>query len=199
MERYAEMKETIKEYRIERIKIKTEYLNRNYNQLNLSLFSMLDSMIQQENVMQQTEKQGRIKNLVFLHLLTSGYTESYEVAVGMCSSMLYLDENMNYLYWKPEFIYDNIEDDTARIRKMIQKTYVHTEEYEILRLKQELLFDDWKLFCDILKKMSDEILKRVAASTLQLENKIQILCGNYMDKLNIVHHICTADYQRRTE
>lgn len=195
MDRCKEMEAYLEEYRIDRRILKKSILEEKYTLLIPPLFTVLDDLIQEQVAMQEYGEQGRIKYLVFQYLLTSGYTGSYEMAVSLSNSALYLDENMIYAYWKPELIYENTDKDMEEVRRRLNRKFIRIEEYELLHIKQKLLLDDWELFVDTLKKMSGEIFNKVMASTLLLEDEIQILCGAYMDKLEIVHKIKSESRQ----
>lgn len=195
MDRYKEMEAYLEEYRIDRRILKKSILEEKYTLLIPPLFTVLDDLIQEQVAMQESGEQGRIKYLVFQYLLTSGYTGSYEMAVSLSNSALYLDENMICAYWKPELIYENTDKDMEEVKRRLNRKFIRIEEYELLHIKQKLLLDDWELFADTLKKMSDEIFGKVIESALLLEDEVQILCGAYMDKLEIVHKIKSESRQ----
>lgn len=185
MDRYAELEKAVKNYRAERIKAKEEYLHNHYRRLFPLLFTTLDILIQEQVTLQEENKQEKIKNVSFHRLLSSGYTQSYEIAVGLSNENLYFDEHMSYAYWKPEWVYENIDCDMEGIRKCLSVKFVRLEDAELLHIKQKILLDDWKLFCGILDKMAAEIAEKLISSPLLLDTELQILYGNYMDRLSV--------------
>lgn len=187
MERFLEMEEYISDYRRERKNEKRKHLNDYYEDLLTSLFAIVDTLIQDVEKKQTAKEQRNIKYLIFQRLLSSGYTGSYEISVGMSNAALYLDEHMSFTYWKPEFFCQNVEEDMKNIRRLLNNKYIRIEEYELLRLKQCLLFDDWSLFCEALDKIAERLVEEMEDSLLQMEDEIQILYGNYMDKLDVAH------------
>lgn len=192
MNRYKELEEYIQEYCNNRKNEKRNSLA-NYKDglLIQSLEEVLETLIQQEISYQEAEGQDEIKYLIFQRLLSSGYTGSYEISVGMSNAKLYLDEQIAYEYWKPDFIYDDIDEAMKEVRRILSKKYVQLEEYEMLHLKQQLLLDDWHLFVEILKKEANELARRIMESSLLLEDEIQIVYGNYMDQLRVAHKVKT--------
>lgn len=192
MNRYKELEKYIQEYRNNRKNEKRNSLA-NYKDglLIQSLEEVLETLIQQEISYQEAEGQDKIKYLIFQRLLSSGYTGSYEISVGMSNAKLYLDEQITYEYWKPDFIYDDIDETMKEVRRILSKKYVQIEEYEMLHLKQQLLLDDWHLFVEILKKEANELARRIMESSLLLEDEIQIVYGNYMDQLRVAHKVKT--------
>lgn len=191
MERCEEMEEYIEDYRHGRMIKKREFLLSHYNDLLTPLLTVVDTLIQDMEEMQTAKEQGKIKSLIFHRLLSSGYTGSYEMSVGMSNATLYLDEHMSCTYWKPEVICQDIEEDMKKVRQILNNKYTHIEEYELLRLKQDLLFDDWNLFCEALDKMAERLAEKMKDSPLQLEDEIQILYGDYMDRLNVAYTMQT--------
>lgn len=193
MERSAEMERYIGDYCHERMNEKREYLNSHYSDLLTPLLIVIEALIKDLVEKQETVEQGKIKYLTFHRLLSSGYTGSHEISVEMSNAMLYLDEHISYVYWKPEIIYQGVEEDMKKVKQILNSKYTHIEDYELLRLKQSLLFDDWGLFCEALSKMSERLVEKIKDSPLQLEDEIQILCGDYMDKLDVVYTMQTGN------
>lgn len=189
MERFAELEEYIHEYRSERMKLKNQNLMADYAGLTTSFGACLDSLFERRTMIQECEEQYRIKYILFFRLLTSGYTDSYEIAVGMSSEKLYLDDKLTFIFWKPKAVYDGISKDMEEVKRRLVQKYVRIEEYELLHLKQKLLLDDWKLFCKMIKKLEITIMEKVLNSPLLLEDEIQILYGNYMDRLEEIGRI----------
>lgn len=187
MERFTSMEKSIYQYRMERRNNKQEYLNNKYVSLIPSLLAVLDRLVDEQISKQGLEEQGKVKYVIFQRLLSSERTDSLEIYVGMSDAMLYLDEEMDYLFWKPELLYEDIDQAMREVKQILSKEYVQIEEHELLCLKQKLFLDDWKLFVGILKNMAGEIVREIAKSSLLLEDEIQILCGNYMDRLDIIH------------
>ena len=187
MERFTSMEKSIYQYRMERRNNKQEYLNNKCESLIPSLLAVLGSLADEQISKQDLEEQGKVKYIIFQHLLSSERTGSFEIYVGMSDAMLYLDEEMDYLFWKPELLYEDIDKAMQEIEEILRKEYVQIEEYELLHLKQKLLLDDWKLLVGMLKKIAGEIVEEITKSSLLLEDEIQILCGNYMDRLDIIY------------
>lgn len=141
-------------------------------------------LIKAQETRQETGNQDKIKYLTFFRLISSNYTESYELALGMSTSMLYMDKGTTYVYWTPEIVYDSVKQDMAELEKMLRKEFLRLEAYELFYLKQLLLYDSWQGFQTIIESIVKETADKIIASSLMLENKIQVLCGDYMDKVN---------------
>lgn len=196
MERFVEMEECIQDFRIGRMDTKRAYLDDKdkYEALFSSLLPALKVLIREQASMQEAGEQGKVKYVIFHRLLSSGYTGSCEISVGMCSAMLYLDRHMSCAYWRPEFLYNDTDKDMEEVRQQISRKFVHIEEFELLRLKQKLLWDDWQLFCEMLERLGEKVAKEILESPLFLEDEIQVLYGDYMDRLDTA---CRAAASRR--
>ena len=79
--------------------------------------------------LQKEGRQEKIRTICFFQLLTSGYTGSNEMAIGMSNSKLYMDKNISYVYWKPELIYKSIEMDIKDAEQLLRKKFIRLEEY----------------------------------------------------------------------
>lgn len=187
MERCTELGDYIEEYRTKRLSKKKDSINGKYDVLLTLLIDVLDVLIQEQCMKQKEGKQGKVKYIIFHSLLTSVYTGSLEIAVGMGNSMLYLDKYMSYTYWKPELIYKDIDKDMEDVRRLLGQKYIRIEDYELLFLKRKLFLDDWTVFCEILKKIKENIAEKIQGSSLLMEDNVQILCGGYMEKLQKIN------------
>lgn len=196
MERFTEMEDCIQDFRTRRMNAKRTYLDDKdkYEALFSSLLPALKALIQEQASMQEEGEQGKVKCVIFHRLLSSGYTGSCEISVGISSAMLYLDKHMSSAYWRPVFLYDDIDKDMEEVRQRLSQKFVHIEEFELLRLKQKLLWDDWRLFCEMLEKLGEKAAEEMLESTLCLEDEIQVLYGDYMDRLDTA---CKAAASRR--
>lgn len=191
MERYEMMVKEIKDYRHERKNEKRKYLNDHYDDIFVPLLRVMEPLVRDAEKKQTLNQQGKIQYLVFHRLLSSGYTGSYEMSMTMSNAALYLDENMSCVYWKPEIVYRGLEDDMKRVHQILSNKYSRIEEYELIRLKQCLLLDDWDIFCEVLRKIAERLAERIKESPLQLEDEIRILCGEYMGRLDVVYTMQT--------
>nr|WP_289707068.1 hypothetical protein [Enterocloster clostridioformis] len=188
MDRDRELAAYVNEYRKERMRIKTNILDNNISKLLPEFYSKLDSLIFEQVTKQKEKLQGVIENLLFCRLISSGYTGSFELALGLSNSMLFQDDNIIYVYWTPKVIYDSIQSDMQDIEKELHKEFVQLEVYELFRLKQKLLLDDWRIFCNAIDKLVEATPDRFINSHLLYDKDIQVLCGNYMGPLDF---ICT--------
>lgn len=186
MDRDRELAAYINEYRKERMRIKTNSLNNNISKLLPEFYSKLDSLIFEQVTKQKEELQGVIENLLFCRLISSGYTGSFELALGLSNSMIFQDDNINYVYWTPKVIYDSIQSDMQDIEKELHKKFVQLEVYELFRFKQKLLLDDWRVFCSVIDKLVEATPDRFINSQLLYDKDIQVLCGNYMGPLDFI-------------
>ena len=105
--------------------------------------------------------------------------------------MIYLDDNFSCVYWRPNYVYENIEKDIEEVKRILQQKYIRIEEFELLYLKQKLLMDDWDVLRKIIGKLMERIAERVINSSLPLENELEILYGDYMDRLEVAAKIET--------
>lgn len=191
MERIPELEEYIKEYRTNRQSEKSSMAEKEYHSLLPSLCSCMDSLIKEQIFRRESDEQEGIKYILFFRLLSSGYTGSGETALGMSNSMIYLDDNLSSVYWRPDLIYKGIDEDMENVKHILQQKYLRIEEFELLYLKQKLLLDDWEVFCKIIGKLTEGIAERVISSPLPLEDELEILYGDYMDRLDVAAKIDT--------
>lgn len=191
MERISEMEEYINEYRNIRQSKKRDWVKKEYHCLLPSLYTYMDFLIKEQIFKRESGVQEGIKYILFFRLLSSGYTGSNEIALGMSNSMIYLDDNFSCVYWRPNLIYEDIDKDIEKVKRILQQKYIQIEEFELLYLKQKLLMDDWEVFSKIIGKLSEEIAERVINSSLPLENELEILYGDYMDRLEVAAKIET--------
>ena len=109
MDRFTSMEKSISQYRKERKNEKREYLNSKYEMLSSSLMDTLNGLAQ------EIDEQRIIKYITFQRLLSCERTGSYEIYVGMSAAMLYLDEEMEHAFWKPELLHEDMEIGRAHV------------------------------------------------------------------------------------
>lgn len=189
MNRYIELESYIQEYRSERRKIKWEYIDSHYSMLYPTFVEKLDILIKKWCSEQKDKNQDKVKYLIFQRLRTSGYTGTYEISMGLSNAMLYLDEHMLCVYWKPDLIFEDIDSDMVDVKKKLEQKYIRIEEYELLYLKQRLLLDDWKLFFKVLDRLSDKVAEKIQERYEIFEEELGILAGDYMDRLDMISSI----------
>ncbi len=189
MGRSVEQEDYIKKYREERINKNEEVLKNNDEEIRAEYFLILDNLIQEQLKCQNKNEQNKIKHISLCRLLSSSYTESYESYLWISNSQLYYDNNKSYTYWKPSFIYDSLDKDMIEVERLLRKKFIHIEAYELFILKKKLILDDWisfkKLFCNLAKESKQSIIN----SSLQVEDEILILYGDYMERLEVIGRI----------
>ena len=192
MNRQEELEMYIQEYREQRLLDRKAYAAAHYKKMIPAFGSKLGLLIEEQIRRQNTRQQESIKYLMISRLRSSNYTESYELAMGMSNSMLYMDKNTSYVYWSPDIVHDSITKDTKDAEKLLRRKFVGLTNYELFQLKQLLLNDDWNVLQTVLRNIAEETTAIIAASSLRLEEKLQVLCGNYMDQVNFVCSIKTG-------
>lgn len=193
MNRSVEMERYLQEYRINRIEQKREKLGKSADKLIESLKNGIDVLIHEQLTKQEEGTQGDVKYLIFCRLLSSEYTQSYEIALGMADDRLYLDENMAYIFWKPSIIYEEISHDMVEVTKILSQKYVRLERYELFHIQKKLFSDDWKLFIDFIPDLAYAYASQIIDSSLLLKEKIDVLYGGYMDKPEMVCELMIID------
>ena len=179
--RTDEMEIYLQEYRSNRTELKRVKVNKEIASIVSGLKEKIDLLID-EKMEEQEKAPKKVKYLLFCRLLTSGYTQSYEMAIILADKSLYLNESMNYVFWKPEIIYDGLIQDMEEVTKLLKQKYIRLEQHELLYIERKLFLDDWELFCTILPDVVYEIAGNLVNSSLSLEDEIEVLYGGYMEE-----------------
>ena len=179
MERIQELEQYVREQWAERTRIKRDFLMEHYEGLAPDFQKALIRLIDEQS---KKDSMGKIQYIYLNRLLSSVYTESYVFVIGMAGSELFLDENKNQIDWYPKLVYENINKDMEKVEDCLRKKFIRLKEYELFRLKRILLEDDWKILHEIFLLLMKDSINILTDSSLQLENELQILAGNYMDR-----------------
>ena len=193
MQRTKELTDFLQTYRAERKAARKEVLEESYPKMLPALTETIDHLVKSQADIQETEAQRRIKYLCFFRLRSSGYTQSHEIALAMADKMLYLDEAMDCIYWMPDVIHEEIEKDMEEAENLLAKAFIRLEKYELFHIRQQLLSDDWELFCGVLPRLVKAIEGRITDSSLFLEDDLEVLCGGYMEEPETVCCINTKE------
>ena len=193
MQRTKELTDFLQTYRAERKAARKEVLEESYQKMLPALTETIDHLVRSQADIQETEAQRRIKYLCFFRLRSSGYTQSHEIALAMADKKLYLDEAMDCIYWMPDVIHEEIERDMEEAENLLAKAFIRLEKYELFYIRQQLLSDDWELFCGVLPRLVKAIEGRITGSSLLLEDDLEVLCGGYMEEAETICHIYTKE------
>lgn len=185
MDRRKELEDHLEEYRKKRREEKREHLKEQENQMFPALESGLKLLIEKHGRRQREEGENRVKYVFLCRLLSSGYTDSREIVLGMSDSFLYLDEGKSLVYWRLPILYEGIEEDMAQVRKLLQKSFIRLEEFELFYIKKKLLDDNWEQFQDSASFLAGQAAGVLAHSGILLEDEVIFLYGNYMDDMKI--------------
>lgn len=193
MQRTKELTDFLQTYRAERKNARKEMIEESYQKMLLALTETIDHLIRNQTDIQEIQAQRRIKYLCFFRLRSSGYTQSHEIALAMADKRLYLDEAMDCIYWMPDVMHEEIEKDMEEAENLLTKAFIRLEKYELFHIRQQLLSDDWELFCGVLPRLVKAIEGRITDSSLFLENDLEVLCGGYMEEPETVCCINTKE------
>lgn len=150
MQRTKELTDFLQTYRAGRKAARKEVLEESYQKMLPALTVTIDHLVRSQADIQETEAQRRIKYLCFFRLRSGGYTQSHEIALAMADKKLYLDEAMDCIYWMPDVIHEEIEKDMEEAENLLARAFIRLEKYELFHIRQQLLSDDWELFCGVL-------------------------------------------------
>lgn len=193
MQRTKELTDFLQTYRAERKNARKEMIEESYQKMLPALTETIDHLIRNQTDIQEIQAQRRIKYLCFFRLRSSGYTQSHEIALAMADKRLYLDEPMDCIYWMPDVIHEEIEKDMEEAENLLTKAFIRLEKYELFHIRQQLLSDDWELFCGVLPRLVKAIEGRITDSSLFLEDDLEVMCGGYMEEAETICHIYTKE------
>jgi hypothetical protein len=185
MDRRKELEDYLEEYRKKRGEEKRERLKEQENQMFFAIEGGLKLLIEKHGRKQREEGENRVNYVFLCRLLSSSYTDSGEIVLGMSDSFLYLDERKSLVCWSLPVLYEGIEEDMAQVRKLLQKRFIRLEEFELFYIKKKLLDDNWEQFQDSASFLAGQAAGVLAHSGILLEDEVIFLYGNYMDDMKI--------------
>lgn len=185
MDRRKELEDYLEEYRKKRGEKKRERLKEQENQMFSAIEGGLKLLIEKHGRKQREEGENRVNYVFLCRLLSSSYTDSREIVLGMSDSFLYLDERKSLVCWSLPVLYEGIEEDMAQVRKLLQKSFIRLEEFELFYIKKKLLDDNWEQFQDSVSFLAGQAAGVLAHSGILLEDEVIFLYGNYMDDMKI--------------
>ncbi len=186
MDRREELSDFIKKHREVRKQNKRNYLIENDIVIKNDFLINLNTLISEQIQRQKKMSTGKIKFVYLCRILSSDYTGSYEVLIGMSNHMLYLDENRSQVFWYSEILHSSLNEDLMEAEKILRKNYLRLEDYELFYIKCQLLNDNWDILLEYYRTLAEQCVTQIKNSKLQLSEDLCFLCGNYMDNLKIV-------------
>ena len=185
MDRRKDLEDYLEEYRKKRGEEKRERLKEQENQMFSAIEGGLKLLIEKHGRKQREEGENRVNYVFLCRLLSSSYTDSREIVLGMSDSFLYLDEGKSLVCWSLSVLYEGIEEDMAQVRKLLQKRFIRLEEFELFYIKKKLLDDNWEQFQDSVSFLAAQAAGVLAHGGILLEDEVVFLYGNYMDDMKI--------------
>ena len=175
MDRRKDLEDYLEEYRKKRGEKKRERLKEQENQMFSAIEGGLKLLIEKHGRKQREEGENRVNYVFLCRLLSSSYTDSREIVLGMSDSFLYLDERKSLVCWSLSVLYEGIEEDMAQVRKLLQKRFIRLEEFELFYIKKKLLDDNWEQFQDSVSFLAGQAAGVLAHSGIVLEDEVIFL------------------------
>ena len=105
------------------------------------------------------KKRENENNLVISMLYSSLVTCSNVYQIAWYDENIYLEENPPCIFYSPEFLFRNLEDDVADIKRYLHKNYIRLMDYEteeIRRVYTGKLYHEGKpFFAELVKGMGN--------------------------------------------
>lgn len=160
--------------------IKSDY-EANHEQYDQDIIDKIVSLLSEwENI--HGGRRGELKYVIISPLGSGVITRSYELQIALFGQDLYNDENPLCLYWTPEFIFRDIEEDMAVYRKMAAR--------EIIRLRGDEVYEMHRKYalCHAYISMlyMDEVMRKVhglSAWGKAADGSTRVLYGTYMEQM----------------
>lgn len=127
-------------------------------------------------------KRKKVKYIIVSILESSILTKSYELQVAFFDERMYLDDESEYIYWVPLFLFEQIEDDIWAYRKKASQTVVRIKEYEIEQIFRAYAFNRYLDVYALLKDIIRDVLEQETPNFECLAEDVSILFGQYMEK-----------------
>ncbi len=189
MDRIQELERSIRRYWDERTEMKRRFLLGHYKEMKPGFDIKLMEM-KKEQVQKRSGGEGKkIRSIYLVRPMTSIYTESYEMILGMADRDLYLDEDRSEVYWYPELVYKDIDGDMREVECFLKKRFIRLESYELFYLKKILLDDDQKLLQEVFLHLLEDTMDQLLDHALPLEDELQILSGDHMDEPEVLRRV----------
>lgn len=125
---------------------------------------------------------GGLKYVIISPLGSGVITGSYELQIALFDQNLYNEEDPLCLYWTPQFIFKDIEEDMAAYKKMAVK--------EIIRLRGDEVYEIRRKYALCHAYISMLYMDRIIRSVFELPvwNEVadadtKVLYGTYMEQM----------------
>lgn len=182
MDRTEQIREYLKPYIVKRVQRKIEEtIQMKVSHLQSSVADLLGGALKR----QEEQPQWKPSYMGMLHLSTSLLTESYEYELFIADKQMYLDESQVIRYWKPEFLYQDAQEEDG-VRKELTKRFVRLTSYEVSYAKRFLFYEYRNIAGVYWKENLDKIIKLEGFINLKKTDQFLILFGDYMGKIHTV-------------
>ncbi len=150
------------------------------------LKAILDQILMYAGDMQNKNKKGSGKYLVFSFLNSGIYFERLELRIEVLDDGFYLDEQEAAEYYSPQFLQDKYVSDIQYLCREASKRFVRLQDHELFEIKKEYATFYHSMICQMIKSLCGMIMKTVMKSGIKIVEDFKIIYGGYMDKAVLI-------------
>lgn len=127
-------------------------------------------------------RKGELKYIIISPLGSGVITRSYELQIALFDQNLYNNENPICLYWTPEFIFKDVEEDMVTYRKKAAKEIIRLREDEVYEIRRRYAL----CHAYVAMRYMNGIIRQIYSLPVWEEaacDDTKVLYGTYMEQM----------------
>lgn len=109
----------------------TNYFESHKEEILRDFYQCVQRLIQITRERQSMCKKGPIKYFAAAYLLSSTLTGTFDFQISLLDEQYYLDPMESCIYWKPAFLFINLESDREEMVRAVDREMIRVHSYEL--------------------------------------------------------------------
>lgn len=124
----------------------------------------------------------KINYVILSPLESSIITKSYELMVAVYDENMYLDRSPVRRYWKPDFLFQYIEEDFGALMPYLHKKVIRLKDFETAEVRRMYVLNYIFLAVALFQKMIPDLVRQIREHCPDLAGDLQVAMGMLMEK-----------------
>lgn len=160
------------EDRLNEIKKDYELYGQMYEEEFIDILSKLLCSASEEN----------IKYIVISPLNSSVITKTYEMQITLLDERTYEEDNPYCIYWRPEFMYKDVDKDMDTFKRIASKEVVRLRDDEVNEIRRRYVLCHAYTFMFFIQKALEKMEDRTVWKEKEMSS-LKIMYGTYMEQM----------------
>lgn len=141
---------------------------------------IIPTVIKEIGELQKQGGIGEVSSVAVSYLYSSIATRSYDYEISFFSQEPFTDPCGRSAYWRPQFLFQFVDQDEAFIKKELSKRFIRVQGCEAGLVAEELLKSYWGRAAPFFKILVEELKEQEEFRKLRIKDTVTTFYGEHM-------------------